>query len=394
MKSFEFVAVAADGTTLRGREDAVDERQLDRELDRRGVVLVRARPARAEGGSLSTRELIAFTSQLSVTVEAGVPLLEALDGLARRSLRPDAKRVIERLGRALRAGAPLSEAMGREPRSFPLVYRASVQAGEASGSLAPLLVRLGQHMEWQEGVRATARQALIYPAFLGLALVGLVVLMLTFLIPRLASLYPGGRADLPVPTQIVLGLSDQVQALAPLLGVLAVAGGVAFVVLRRRRAFQVRFDRLLLRIPLLGSVLHQVATSRFASVASTLQAAGCDIRQVIEIAATSCGNAAIGASLERVGAAAQRGSSLTEGLSREPLADPLLAQLVAVGESSGDLDGCLARLATWYDQDVPRRVKRFLAVLEPALLLVSAVIVGFLLLATLLPIFKLYDTLG
>lgn len=394
MKSFEFVAVAADGTTLKGREDALDERQLDHNLDRRGVVLVRARQAQAEGGSLNTRELIAFTSQLSVTVEAGVPLLEALDGLARRSLRPDAQRVIERLAQALRGGASLSDAMEREPRSFPIVYRASVEAGEASGSLAPLLVRLAEHMEWQQGVRSTARQALIYPAFLGLALLGLVVLMLTFLIPRLSSLYPGGRADLPVPTQIVLGLSDQVQAFAPLLGAGAVLLAVAFVFLRRRRSFQVRFDRLLLRVPVLGSVLHQVATSRFASVASTLQAAGCDIKKVIEIAATSCGNAAIGASLERVGAAAQRGSSLTEGLSREPLADPLLVQLVAVGESSGDLDGCLARLASWYDQDVPRRVKRFLAVLEPALLLVSAVIVGFLLLATLLPIFKLYDTLG
>lgn len=394
MKTFEYVAVAADGTTLKGREEALDERQLDRDLDRRGIVLVRARAARAEGGALTTRELIAFTSQLSVTVEAGVPLLESLDGLSQRSVRPEAQRVIERLTRALRAGASLSEAMEREPRSFPIVYRASVQAGEASGSLAPLLVRLAEHMEWQQGVRGTARQALIYPAFLGFALLGLVVLMLTFLIPRLASLYPGGRADLPVPTQIVLGLSDQVQALAPLLGGVFVVLVVVFLALRRRRSFQERFDRLLLRIPMLGSVMHQVATSRFASVASTLQAAGCDIKRVIEIAAASCGNAAIGASLERVGKAAQRGSSLSEGLKQESLADPLLVQLVAVGEASGDLDGCLARLASWYDQDVPRRVKRLLSVLEPGLLIVSALIVGFLLLATLLPIFKLYETLG
>jgi len=393
MRTYEFVAVGANGATLKGREAAADEAQLDRELERRGAVLLRARVARSDGGRLRPRELIAFTSQLAVTVEAGVPLLEALEGLARRSAREESRVVIERLGRALRGGVSLFEALEKEPLTFPPLYIHSIRAAEASGALAPLLLRLSKHLEWQQGVRGTVRQALIYPAFLGAALMGLVTLMLTFLIPRLAALYPGGRGDLPVPTQIVMGVSDVVRGFAPWLAVLFVAAVVALLFLRRVPRFVQATHRVLLAVPAIGPVVHQVATSRFAAIAATLQSAGCEIRLVIDIAAASCGNAALGAALRRVGQSAQRGSTLHEGLSKEPLVDPLLTQLVAVGEATGNLDGCLARLAAWYDEEVPRQVKRFIALLEPTLLLISAVVVGFLLLAALLPIFKLYETL-
>jgi len=393
LRTFEFVAVGPDGATLRGREAAADEAGLDELLDRRGIVLVRAHVAREDGGHLSTAELIAFTSQLAVTAEAGVPLLDALDGFARRSRRHEARLVLERIAQALRAGAPLSEAMERESATFPLVYRASIRAGEASGSLGALLLRLVAHIEWQQEVRSTVRKALVYPAFLGVALLGLVVLMLTFLIPRVASMYPDGRDGLPLPTRIVMSVSDHVRSAAPWVAVALVAAVIAWFSLRKRARFQVTVHRALLRIPGIGVILHQVATARFSGVAATLQAAGCEIGQVIRIAADGCGNAALAASFRRVGDSILRGETLSKGLEAEPLADPLLVQVVAVGESAGDLDGCLARLATWYDQDVPRRVRRFLGVFEPALLLASAVVVGFLLLAALMPIFNLYDKL-
>ena len=133
MRRFEFVAVGPDGATLRGRETAADEASLDRELERRGIVLVSARVSRADTGRMDVDELVAFTSQLAVTIEAGVPLLEALDGFARRARRAAARRVLERLAQSLRAGSSLSDAMERESASFPLVYRASIRAGEASG---------------------------------------------------------------------------------------------------------------------------------------------------------------------------------------------------------------------------------------------------------------------
>ncbi len=393
MRTFDFVAVGPDGATLRGREAATDEASLDQLLDRRGIVLVRARLAREDGGRLKTAELIAFTSQLAVTTEAGVPLLEAIDGFARRSRRREARLVLERIAQGLRAGAPLSEAMERESATFPVVYRASIRAGEASGSLGSLLLRLVAHIEWQQDVRAMVRKALVYPAFLGVALLGLVVLMLTFLIPRVASMYPDGRDGLPMPTKIVMGISDHVRSAAPWAAAFFVVAVVAWFFLRKQPRFQVVLHAGLLRIPGIGTILHQVATARFAGVAATLQAAGCEIGQVIRIAADGCGNAALAASFRRVGESIQRGETLSKGLDAEPLADPLLVQVVAVGESSGALDGCLARLAAWYDQDVPRRVRKFLAVFEPALLLASAAVVGFLLIAALLPIFNLYDKL-
>jgi type II secretory pathway component PulF len=310
-----------------------------------------------------------------------VPLLEALDGFAQRARRAAARRVLERLAQSLRAGSALSEAMEREFASFPLVYRASVRAGEASGSLGTLLRRLVAHIEWQQEVRATILKALVYPAFLVLALVGLVTLLLTFLIPRIATMYPGGRDALPWPTQVVLIGSDQLRAAAPWLAGIVVLCVCAWFVLRRERRFVEVQDGILLRVP-------------GAGVAATLQAAGCEIGQVIRIAADGCGNAAMAASFRRVGDSIQRGNTMTKGLEDERLTDPFLVQIVAVGESAGDLDGCLERLSTWYDQDVPRRVKRFMALFEPTMLLVSAAIVGFLILAALMPVFGLYESMS
>lgn len=394
MKHYAILAVSPEGALVRSQELAASKRDLDHDLFQRGLVLVDAHEADHSGGRLQTRELIAFTTQLAVTVEAGVPLLEALEGIAKRATRQEYRRVLERLVLSLRSGLSLSEAMERESESFPVIYRASIRAGEASGSLPKLLRKLASYIEWQDEVRGTVRKALIYPAFLALALLGLVVLMLTFLIPRVVGLMPGGREQLPLPTRLVLTVSDLVLAGAPYAIGLAVTLAIAAYAMRRNQRWIEFVDRTLLRIPALGSMLHQVATSRFAAVASTLQAAGCEIRQVIAIGADSCGNAALAASFRRAGEAVQRGKTLTEGLERERLTDPLLLQLVAVGESAGDLDGCLQRLSAWYDQELPRRVKRFLAVLEPSLILVSALVVGFLLLAALLPIFKLYESLA
>ncbi len=393
MKTFDFVALTLEGATRQGREVAASLQELDERIEARGLTLLRATAISQAGGRMKAAEVIHFASQLAVTIQAGVPLLEALEAIARRSPRAGVRRVIERVLAGLREGASLSEAMDVEAASFPASFRAAVRAGEASGALGTVLERVARNLEWQASVRSTARQALIYPAILGLALVGLVVLMLTFLVPKLAAIYPGGSEDLPMPTQVVVGLSELLRAWWPAFVLPIGALVLGLPVLLRRPRIAEALDRFLLSLPGLGGVQRQISTARFASTAATLQSAGCDIAQVLSIAGETCGNRAMGAVFARTAKSAQQGHTLTEGLEGEPLADPLLVQLVAVGESAGDLDGCLARLAAWYDEEVPRRVKRFLAFLEPTLLLLSALTVGFLLLAALLPVFRLYDAL-
>ncbi len=398
MNTYEYVAVGADGASVSGQAAARDELDLDRELESRGLVLARASIAHSQrkigSARLSHDDLIALTTQLATIVAAGVHIVEGLEGIGRRLPRAASRLVVEDIVRSLRAGLMLSDALDRHARSFPDVYRASVRAGEASGALDRVLLRLASHMEWARGIRAIAVQALIYPAILMCALVGLIFVLLYFVLPRILTLFPGGRDELPEETKMVMAISSfTVDHIALIVGGLAalVAGIVA---LRRRAAGRELIDRAVLEIPRMGRVALQLAVSRFASTAGVLQQAGCDVFTVLNVSGETCGNAALGAAFARVTERVRRGQTITQGLESEPLMDPMLVQMVAVGEKTGELDTCLARLAKYYDDEVPRTVKRFMALLEPLLLLGAGLVVGVILLAALSPIFKLYESIG
>lgn len=398
MNTYDYVALQAGGGSVAGQAQARDELELDRELEARGLVLTQARvlvsQRRLGAARLSHDELITLTTQLATIVGAGVHIVQGLEAIGRRLTRLASRQVADDIVRSLRAGSMLSDALERHPGSFPEVYRASVRAGEASGALDKVLLRLAKHMEWSRGIRAMAVQALIYPAMLMLALVGLVGVLLYFVLPRLLTLFPGGRDDLPRETQLVMAASQfTVQNVGWILLVLfALAAG--FVALRRNSRGRVALDQALLRVPKFGRVCQQLAVSRFASTAGLLQQAGCDVFTVINVSGSTCGNAAMGAAFGRVSERVRRGQTITQGLEQEACMDPMLVQMVAVGESTGELDRCLERLSGYYDEDIPRTVKRFLALLEPCMLLGAGIVVGGILLAALAPIFKLYESIG
>jgi general secretion pathway protein F len=305
----------------------------------------------------------------------------------------NARRLLGEMISALQAGESLSTVMNAYPRTFPSVYRASVVAGEASGALDKILVRLAAHMEWMRGMRATTLQALIYPTVLLFAVMGLIGILLFFLLPRIVTLFPKGVEDLPAQTRFVLAISDAMRGHVVLLAsaiASLVGGGLYALRTQRGRVF---LDRAVLFVPILGRVARSLATSTFACTASILQSAGCDIFTVLDVSANACGNTAMAQAFGRVSERVRRGAPLSNALEQEPLVDTLLVQLVAVGEKSGELDRCLERVAAHYDVEIPRRVKRMLALLEPVILLCAGVIVAFILLAALLPMFQLMETL-
>ncbi len=398
MPTFEYSAIGADGALVVGRANARDELELDRELEARGATLASAKPVRSAQGPVSGRlshvDLIALTTQLATISGAGVHIVEGLEGISKRMTRVASRAVLEDVVKHLRSGLMLSEALDRHPRSFPDIYRASLRAGEASGSIDKVLLRLAKYLEWSRGIRGMAIQALIYPSILMLSLVGLVALLLYFVLPRLLTLFPGGPEDLPDETRAVMAVSSFVVGNALWLGLAAGAGIASFLAARRTPTGRERIDAFVLRLPGFGKVARQLATSRFSATAGLLQSAGCDVFTVLHVAGSTCGNASMGAAFERVCERVRRGQTITQALEHEPGMDPMLVQMVAVGEKSGELDHCLERLAAYYDEEVPRIVRRFLALLEPTLLVGAGVIVGFILLAALAPIFKLYETLG
>lgn len=395
MKTYEYVAVAANGTRTKAHARARSEVELDRELESRGLVLARAEIVTSDTSRklhrLDAGSLLSFTTQLATVTGAGVPIVEGMRSIGTRLEREDARDLVSEMVAGLQAGESLSDVMEHHPRAFPPVYRASVVAGEAAGSLDAVLERLARYLEWAQSMRATATQALIYPCMLMTAIFGLILVLLYYLLPRILKLFPGGRDGLPAQTRFVLAISDFLRDNAVVLVIATIVATVATVAWVRTKAGRIAFHGALLKIPRLGRVQRQLATSRFASTASILQAAGCDVFTVLGVAGSTCGNAAMQRAFERASDSVRRGSTISEGLDREPEIDPLLRQMVGVGEKSGELDKCLDRLVRYYDDEVPRSVKRFLTVLEPALLVGAGVIVAFILLAALLPIFEMYE---
>ncbi|MDZ4771537.1 MAG: type II secretion system F family protein [Planctomycetota bacterium] len=395
MKTFEYIAVTSTGERCQAHARAESEVDLDRDLEARGLALASARVVTSETKNrmhrLDRSSLLSFTTQLATVTGAGVPIVEGMRSIGSRLETQEARDLVSEMVAGLQAGESLSDVMARHPQAFPPVYRASVVAGEAAGSLDTVLERLAKYLEWSQGMRATAMQALIYPCILMTAIFGLVLVLLYFVLPRILGMFPGGRDSLPIQTRIVLGASDFLRENVVVLTLGVVFAVVAWTRWTRTPAGRARFHGALLKIPRLGKVQRQLATSRFASTASILQGAGCDVFTVMGVAGSSCGNKAMEDAFARAADSVRRGSTITEGLDREPEIDPLLRQMVGVGEKSGELDGCLDRLVRYYDDEIPRSVKRFLTVLEPALLVFAACVVAFILLAALMPIFELYE---
>ena len=395
---FDYKARRSDGTEVLGRAAAMGELELDRLLQSDGLLLVTAEPSRSSRGSATLRmpahDLTAFTNQLATMIHAGLPLLQSLEHLVEHARSREARTVISSILKQIKAGASLSEALGAHPAVFPTTYVSMVKSGEMSSSLPEVLRRQAEYLEWVREVKGVTRQAMIYPAALALAVVALVVILITFLVPALVELFPGGEEDLPHQTQFVMGISDFMRAhwrgAVAGLAAGAVALGLALHTVRGRLVL----SRALLRIPRLGELLRMLATARFATTAAALQQSGCEIVRTIEIAGHACGNTFLAERFGRVLERVRGGDSISEGMRAAGGIDPYLIQLTSVGENSGRLGECLDQLADSYNAEVPRVVKWALGLIEPLVLIVGGLIVGFLLLAAVLPIFKIYETLG
>ncbi|MFN0244569.1 MAG: type II secretion system F family protein [Planctomycetota bacterium] len=395
---FEYKARRGDGLEVRGRASADGELDLDRMLARDGLTLVSARPSRSARKAgvlrLRHRELVALTTQFATMMEAGIPVLRALQHLGEHSRSHRVRSAVESMLHRIEGGASLSETLVAHPAIFDETYIAMVKGAEMSATLPEALRRQGRYLEWVHEVRATVRQALIYPAALGLAVVGLVIILVTFLIPRLVALFPGGHDDLPEQTKVVLGISSFFRDHGIVLVSLVIVVAAGFPALLRARRSRLFLSRALLGIPRLGELVRMLAVARFATVASALQRSGCDIVRTLEIASDACGSTFLRERFHAVRAAVQGWNSISEGMKQAGGIDPYLEQLTAVGETSGRVSECWESIAESYGAEIPRAVKWALGLIEPCVLIVGGIVVAYLLVAAVLPIFKIYETLG
>ncbi len=395
MPTFQYTGRTHAGQRVRGARAAETAESLAVLLRREQVLVTKIVPVRAARPRAVRRQALAvFTRQFSVMVDAGLPLVQCLDLLAREEPDPRLSAAIDRARRDVEAGASLAEALAAQPHAFDAVYTQMVSAGEAGGILDSILQRLAVYIEKQVKLGAQVRSAMVYPAVVLSVAASTVCLILWKVVPTFTTLFQGLGAELPAPTRIVIWASRTMMTAAPVLVAATAAAAWAARRYYRAPAGRLRVDRLLLRIPLLGPVLRKLAVARFCRTLGTLTGSGVPILDGLAITAASAGNSVVEKAVRQVRVRIERGDSIAAPLKATGVFPPMVAQMIGAGESTGALDAMLGRIADFYEEEVDAAMAGLLTVLEPLLVTGLGVVVGAIVISMYLPLFSIINQLS
>ncbi|MEK6334390.1 MAG: type II secretion system F family protein [Acidobacteriota bacterium] len=370
-------------------------------LEREGFKVFAVTPPRAEGLTAFTKQtggrrgarvkpndFLLFNQQLAALLRAGIPILQAISMLRRRATSVRLRAVLEEVEDGIRGGAALSQAFAAQGDTFPRIYTASILAGERSGALDEVLSRYVTYMRRSVALRRKIRGALAYPSFLLLASLGMVIFLTVYVVPRMSELFAGFGGKLPMVTQIVLGISGWLTGNAFWLAPLVIVGSIALVIWSRTPSGRLTIDAFMLRIPLAGKLLVQLAVAQASRSLATLLAGGITLVESWEIAAESITNLELRRRSSAILPMIREGQSFTESLEAAKWMPDLAIDMIGIGERSGSLREMLDEVATFYDAEGEVRLEQLTTTLEPAILVVMGGIVVVILLAIYLPIIE------
>ena len=395
--NYQYVAFDRQGRRVEGWVEAPDEETAEQAVWGQGFTVAQLTPARPRLSlsaafptffGVKRRDLIIFSRQLATLLSSGIAILPALQMLAEQAARQALREVLQEVITNLEQGQTLSATFSAHPLAFPDLYTRTLTVGERTGNLEDILRQLAAYLEKEQNLVRKLRDALAYPVFvLGVA-VCVVVLMLTVAIPPIAQLFESFGAELPWPTHAMIAVSNFTASygLYLLVGVLILIGALAWWT-SQPAGRRVR-DTVLLRVPLVGQVILQGQLARFARTASVLVRAGVPLSEVMELVLHTSGNVIVADALERARMALLTGRGLAVPLAAERLFPPLLAQMVRVGEETGTLEENLEMLADFYEEEVDRRTQLLVSLAEPALTIFIALIVGFIAVSMVMPMYS------
>ncbi len=398
MPTFRYKAYSATGSSVSGTVEADSERQAMVQLKGKGLLpreVVEEGGAASRFGSFSFRrgvptdELSLFTRRLATLVASSVPLFEAMGSLCEQEESGLLRQALVRVKERIAEGASLSRAMAAEPDIFGESFVSMVAAGEAGGALDAVLERLADFLEEQEQVRSKVTSALVYPILMVFVGGGVMVFLLTVVIPRIVTIFEDSKAALPLITIIVLKASHFLQGYWWIPTALIIASVPLYRNAMKRDDLRLKRDTLLLRLPLFGGMLQRLILSRFARVLGLLLTSGVPIMKALEITGEVLVNRVYRSYLREVMEEVAQGGSLSGSLKKSPLFPPLLVHLTSVGEKSGNLEEMLVKAGVAYEREFSARLTRLMGLMEPLMVLAMGVAVGIIVIAVLLPIFEL-----
>ena len=400
MPVFTYRAADRRGQTIDGVMEAADARAVVERLRKEAYfpIKVSTQTEKASWFSFGTssrirhRDLLAVTQMLATLVEAGLPLDRALSILEELAHTPRVRAIVTDLLHAVRGGSSLSEALARHhPRPFSRLYINMVRAGEKGGVLEVSLRRLAEFLEARAAFNEAVVSALAYPLVITTVGAGAIIFLMTFVIPRFATIFADLGQAIPLPTQILMTISATLQSYWWVGATLIMAGVLAWRMWTSTPQGRVSWDQFILRLPIVGSLALRVETARFARTLGTMLKSGVPVLGAMAVVGDMMSNLAVGNAVSRLADGVKRGGTIASGMQEHTAFPPLAIHMVRVGEETGRLEEMLLKVAETFETDVRAELKRVLGLLEPAIILVMGVIVAFIVVAMLLAIFSIND---
>ncbi|MBE9608908.1 type II secretion system F family protein [Chitinilyticum piscinae] len=398
IKEFTFQWEGKDrtGKTVRGEMRAAGENLVRSTLRRQGINVVRIKKQRmSTGRSISEQDITMFTRQMATMLKSGVPLLTAFDIVAKGHSNPSVTKLLMEIKTDIETGSSLTTAFRKHPKYFDALYCNLVQAGEQAGILDALLARLATYKEKILAVKKKIKSAMFYPTAVIVAAFVITAVIMIFVIPTFKELFEGFGAELPGPTQIVINISDAfINYWYLIFG--GIGGGIyAFLTLwKRSETMQIAMDRWLLKLPVVGEIIRQATIARWARTCATMFAAGVPLVESLDSVGGASGNYVYRIATKKIQSEVSSGTSLTIAMQNSNVFPNMVLQMVSIGEESGSLDAMLGKVADYYEDEVDNAVEAMSSLMEPIIMVVLGTLIGGLVIAMYLPIFKMGAAVG
>lgn len=395
MANFKYIAKDQQGQTVTATLEAKDKTALIDLLRKRGLVIISIEEAKGRAlpikGSAKVKmdDLVIFSRQLATMVDSGIPLVQALDVLSEQMEKANFQAVVASLRENIETGSSLSEALSRHPRIFSTLFVNMVRAGESSGMLDDILERLADYLEKTSALQRKVKSSLVYPALVVSMAIVITSILVFKVVPTFKNIFDTLGGELPLLTRMLIAFSNSARRGLPfLLGGLFLFGSIFTRVVRTEKG-RMKLDKTMLRLPIIGVLLRKVAIARFARTLSTLVKSGVPILNSLEIVAKTSGNKVIEVAVNQVRTNIREGENIAEPLTRSGVFPPMVTRMVAVGEQTGELEKMLSKIADFYEEQVDVAVSSLTSLIEPIIIVFLGVVVGGIVAAMFLPIFKI-----
>jgi type IV pilus assembly protein PilC len=393
MPTFAYTARTLNGELKSATLEAPSRDEVVAQLRRQRLIVVKIdeEKKRKRLGKIKTKDIVIFTRQFSTMINAGLPLVQALDILSKQSENKALQEVTRQVVYDVESGHTVADALAKHPKAFTELYTNMVAAGEAGGILDTILMRLATFLEKNDALVGKVKSAMVYPGvIMSVAAIAIVVLLI-FVIPTFETMFASVNLALPMPTRVVIGLSNFLQDFWWALG--AGIWGTIFMLKRyyKTSGGKLMIDKVMLKLPILGDVLRKSSVSRFTRTLGTLISSGVSILDGLEITAKTAGNRVIHDAIMESRSSIAGGDTISAPLAKSAVFPPMVISMIAVGEQTGGLDEMLTKIADFYDTEVDTAVSGLLSLMEPVMIVVLGVVVGGMVVAMYLPIFDMIN---